>query len=50
MDVRLNAMRRGLILSVCLVVDLEARQLKFLGENLLGSGVVEDELSTFDSL
>ena len=50
MDLQLNAMRRSINLSVCLVVDLEARQFKFLGENLLGSGAVENELSTFDSL
>ena len=34
-------MRRSINLSVYLVFDLEARLLKFLGENLLGAGAVE---------
>ena len=38
MDPRLNATRRNINLSVYLVFDLEAGQLKFLGENLLGAG------------
>ena len=38
MDLRLNTMRRSINLSVYLVLDLEARQFKFLGENLLGVG------------
>ena len=33
-----------------LVFDLEAGRFKFLSENLLGTGAVEDLLSTFDSL
>ena len=37
MDLRLNAMRRSINLSVCLVSDLEAGRFKFLGENLLCS-------------
>ena len=49
MDLRLNATRRSINLSVYLVFDLEARQFKFLGENLLGTEVVENVLSTFDS-
>ena len=36
-------------LSVCLVFDLEAGRFKFLGENLLGAGVLENELSTLVS-
>ena len=40
MDLLLNAMRRSINLSVYLVFDLEARQFKFLGENLLGAGGV----------
>ena len=48
-DLRLNATRRSINLSVCLVFDLEARQFKFLGENLLGTGVLENELSTLVS-
>ena len=46
MDLRLNAMRRSINLLVYLVFDLEARQLKFLGENLLGARAVENEPST----
>ena len=46
MDLRLNTMRRSINLSVCLVFDLEAGHFKFLGENLLGAGVLENELST----
>ena len=38
MDLRLNAMRRSINLSVYLVFDLEAGRFKFLGENLLGAG------------
>ena len=49
MDLRLNTMRRSINLSVCLVFDLEAGQFKFLGENLLGAGVLENELSTLVS-
>ena len=41
MDLRLNAMRRSINLSVYFVFDLEARQLKFLGENQLGAGTVQ---------
>ena len=53
MDLRLNATRRSINLSVCLVFDLEAGRFKFLGENLfapLGAGVLENELSTLVSL
>ena len=46
MDLRLNAMRRSINLSVYFVFDLEAGQFKFLGENLLGAGMVKRELST----
>ena len=49
MDLRLNATRRSINLSVCLVFDLEAGLFKFLGENLLGAGVLENELSTLVS-
>ena len=45
LDLRLNATRRSINLSVCLVFDLEAGRFKFLGENLLGTGVLENELS-----
>ena len=45
MDLLLNAMRRNIILSVYLVFDLEARRLKFLGENLLGARAVEMSFS-----
>ena len=38
MDLRLNATRRSISLSVYLVLDLEAGQFKFLRENLLGAG------------
>ena len=48
-NLRLNATRRTTNLSEYLVFDLEARRLKFLGENLLGAGAVENELSTLDS-
>ena len=48
MDLRLNAMRRSINLSVC-VFDLEAGQLKFLGENQLGAGTVKRDLP-LDSL
>ena len=41
MELRLNGTRRSINLSVYLVFDLEAGWLKFLGENLLGSGAVE---------
>ena len=34
--------------SVYLVFDLEAGRFKFLGENLLGAGAIENELSTLD--
>ena len=44
MDLRLNTMRRSINLSVCLVFDLEAGRFKFLGENLLRAGVLENEL------
>ena len=40
MDLRLNATRRSINLSVYLVFDLEARRFKFLSENLLGAGAV----------
>ena len=40
MDLRLNATRRSINLSVYLVFDLEAGRFKFLGENLLGTGGV----------
>ena len=54
MDLRLNATRRSINLSVYLLFDLEARRFKFLGENLLDTGAVENgilenELSTLDS-
>ena len=49
MDFRLNATRRSINLSVCLVFDLETGRFKFLGENLLGAGVLENELSTLVS-
>ena len=45
MDLRLNATRGSINLSVYLVFDLEAERLKFLGENLLGAGAVEMSLS-----
>ena len=35
---------------IYLVFDLEARRLKFLDENQLGAGAVENELSTLDSV
>ena len=38
MDLQLNATRRSINLSVCLVFDLEVGRFKFLGENLLGAG------------
>ena len=38
MDLRLNATRRSINLSVYLVFDLEAGRFKFLRENLLGAG------------
>ena len=38
MDLRLNAARRSINLSVNLVFDLEVGRFKFLGENLLGAG------------
>ena len=41
MDLRFNATRRSINLSVCLVFDLEAGRFKFLGENLLGAGELE---------
>ena len=37
MDLRLNATRRSINLSVYLVFDLEAARFRFLGENLLGA-------------
>ena len=37
MDLRLNARRRSINVSVYLVFDLEAGRSKFLGENLLGA-------------
>ena len=37
MDLRLNATRRSINHSVCVVFDLEAGGFKFLGENLLCS-------------
>ena len=49
MDLRLNATRRSTNLSVYLVFELEAKRFKFLGENLLGAGGVENGLSTLDS-
>ena len=48
-DLRLNATRRSIKLSVCLVFDLEAERFKFLGKNLLGAGVLENEFSTLVS-
>ena len=48
MDLRSNATRRSINLSVYLVFDLEAGRFKFLGENLLGPGAVKNVLSTFD--
>ena len=50
MDLRLNATRRSINLSVYLVFDLETGRFKFLGEDLLGAGAVENELFTLDSL
>ena len=50
MDFWLNATRRSINLSVCLVFDLETGRFKFLGENLLGAGVLENELSTLVSI
>ena len=44
MDLRLNTTRRSINLSVCLAFNLEAGRFKFLGENLLGAGVPENEL------
>ena len=38
MDLKLNSTRRSINFSVYLVLDLEARRFKFLGENLLGAG------------
>ena len=49
MDLRLDATRRRINISVYLVFDLEAGRFRFLGENLLGAGAVKNELSTFDS-
>ena len=46
MDLGLNATRRSIKLLVYLVFDLEAGRFNFLGENLLGAGAVENELST----
>ena len=40
-ELRLNATRRSINLSVYLVFDLEAGRFKFLGENLLGTGAIE---------
>ena len=40
MDLRLNATRRTISLSVYLVFDLEAGRFESLGENLLGAGGV----------
>ena len=37
MDLRLNARRRSINISVYVVFDLEAGRFKFLGENLLGA-------------
>ena len=39
-------MRISIKLSVYLLFDLKAGRLKCLGENLLGAGAVENELST----
>ena len=47
MDLQLNATKRSLNLSVYLVFDLEAGQFKFLGENQLGAGAVENEFPPF---
>ena len=44
-----NATGKSINLSVCLVFDLEAGRFEFLGENLLGAGVLENELSTLVS-
>ena len=49
MGLRLNVRRRSINLSVYLVFDMEARRFKFLRENLLHTGAVENELSTLDS-
>ena len=52
MDLRLNATRRSINLSVYLVFDLEAGRFKFLNENLFGARAeraVENEPSTLDS-
>ena len=37
MNLRLNARRRSINVSVYVVFDLEAGRFKFLGENLLGA-------------
>ena len=49
MGLRLNVRRRSINLSVYLVFDMEARRFKFLRENLLDTGAVQNELSTLDS-
>ena len=49
MNLRLTATKRSVNLSVYLVFDLEAGRFYFLGENRLGAGAVENELSTLDS-
>ena len=49
MNLRLNATKRSVNLSVYLVFDLEAGRFYFLGENRLGAGAVESELSTLVS-
>ena len=46
MNLRLNALKRSVNLSVYLVVNFEARRFYYLGENRLGAGAVENELST----
>ena len=43
------ATRKSINVSVYLVFDLEAGRFKFLGENLLGAGAIENDLSTLDS-
>ena len=49
LDLPVNAMRRGVNLSVYRVFDLEAWLLKCLGYYLLHAGCLENEHSTLDS-
>ena len=43
MDLRFNATRKSINLSVYLVFDLEAERFKFLDDNLLGAGGVAND-------